>query len=1272
MDHKKHTKITNYMLKWKGLGNLSVIDSIKKHGYAIRIKDTKSVVYECYLPDPEYDDHCVYLDGITFDYILDKLSNHRDFIRFLRETGISYPELRNQYGIDDLLKAIWDFFDIVDFFELGEIDAIPMEDVIEEISQSLETEGKEDSLPSIHIASYKATENVRILTWFDKLLRNRDLKECPPFLWQLKITDEEYKELKDYLHDKLLNEKDDSIFNREVALYIAEFHRREYHYEEHRNDDTCPSVFESLFKNEERDNSLQHKFISAMKSGAKKLNIHLYKSPRNGNTYYQYSLFYHGGLPLKKIVSNAENTSSWHRLIRKMLESDERIEFNEEFADLVNGVVANDSDSLKSFCQRLQEAIFWKDFKSLPFCCSSELDPIYLFFLNQGESVISEIKSRNPFQIQWRFDINRHRKVIKPKYNVSGPDSLSFDAEFFGENEQIKEKEAFSVITAEDGVERFHVTYHKTSCDFYREEVFNFEVPYKDVANITISCPELEKVLVSEELDIYSPQIMRKSEDGKYQLCSNRDIGHKEVVVIVPKGWSIENENKYTVEEGYSYLNEKARIVILPSGIEGQQLILKEDENGSKKVISATIPLTKVVAMNANMVTNLRQSGYFNVKDLYYSLKKPDTPLRRIRRDQLVFCSDRRTGKWTEEPPLGYIYVKPKDEEVYADPVKILNLGEKKDSFRIDYRDSNYDTCTIIVQWDDGTVKCSDGELIDNCWRFKKKDLADSRYVVFECNPNDGSKPFSVTIKTKFSDFQLFGPNGDKVQNNSYISLAQLSSYKYQIQNISLNMSIKVDGRLRFRCRTTDIVNNRVKMTVYDCDNKTQEEKTILAESGLDNLLGGMSNIMKMLYSSQKLIKDATISLTFSYNDKKFSCTIKKYPYTFRKHGVNEIRVYNKDRRVVYDGSIKALPLYNYENIQPVEIEPSDNGNFILSESVCAWDSLILLVSGKNECILPHAVNTKVDGELSKKEKDKRYSDVFLPMKENEYPNAQIWSDTWQRCCYWYETSLREHIPADSLFDLKVIMQDGKLLCRFVFNMLLKGLSPNIGNFSEYQEKLKRNLLDFSKSNHFLWVWIKKDDYSIKSLEPFIGQDLYHFEEFLQWWYFAQMDIENLKLLIENKTPTEDQLCTFLADEEGFMKKYVEFMDELRILSLAEFIAGNTLDKKAEDLLDNRTIQPLSEEEKEEIRDIASDSLTDLSDEDEVVFKSYTVQNEDRNFTRFCERANMFLSQMQGDEHTDIFSMKPVVRRSVLYYTSTFIDPFIKLWLSKISTNNIN
>lgn len=93
-------------------------------------------------------------------------------------------------------------------------DGIQLEDVVATIS----TTTNEINAPNL----------TPMNTFFDGLLSNRNLRNCPKYLWQLKITDEEYESLKEYIRDGILGNKNPKYYQREVALYYSEFHRREY------------------------------------------------------------------------------------------------------------------------------------------------------------------------------------------------------------------------------------------------------------------------------------------------------------------------------------------------------------------------------------------------------------------------------------------------------------------------------------------------------------------------------------------------------------------------------------------------------------------------------------------------------------------------------------------------------------------------------------------------------------------------------------------------------------------------------------------------------------------------------------------------------------------------------------------------------------------------------------------------------------------------------------------------------------------------------------
>ena len=681
--------------------------------------------------------------------------------------GMTTSQLKNELTLDELILKLCDLFDIIDFFDLNgnDSDAIERQTVIEMITESLKHNSVSQSetgieaqpvevrisaqlSPRSSVLSSTSTVKTHIVneqvnTLFDDILKSRGIKKIEPKypLWKFKITDKEYCDLKQYIGEHIRNPKSDKFeFDRESALYFSEYHRREYDYKDKDASDSgpIPVVFESLGfqKNSDKYDNLKRRFEDAAKCGAERLKTEIYSlsfEGRNHQTtvrnYYVYSLLYNGGLPIKKIIADPKNPT-WHKLLCRILESDERIEFDNELTELVRGKIANEIDALKSFCQQLQEAIIMKDYTLLPFYCSNEEDIRYQFFLNQGKSVLNEIKSRNPFQLQWFFDINMHRKIIRPKYVVSGPDSIAFDSDFMKDNPGLKDNQSFTVVTCEDGSDFNSITYYKSAKDYYGEDAFQVESYYKECTNISIRCLELsDKVLVSEELDAYSPQLIRDNNADSYMLSSNRFIGFKDVIVIVPEGWNIDDEKKYNVEEGYTYLDKKAKLIKLPIGIDQQTVVLRDD-NGNVKWFSATIPLNKIVVMNVGMMKNVCQNVFFDVKKLNYLLKRPDGTTKHIRSRDLLFCSDRRTNKWTKEPPLGYIYVKSDDDTIYADPVRILNLGNSREDFSLSYSDSNQTMCKIRANWTQGKITCKLAEKKDNHWIVNKEKCDDSLSLI--------------------------------------------------------------------------------------------------------------------------------------------------------------------------------------------------------------------------------------------------------------------------------------------------------------------------------------------------------------------------------------------------------------------------------------------------------------------------------------------------------------------------------------------------------------
>lgn len=1247
----KFFRYSEGMTSWYGLyEGVSVLESINRYRFAIRQTEARSGVFECYFPKPDDDNDCIHITDISRERIISILEDCDELDAFLEEQILTEDDLRGEQPITAILMYLDDSFDIIDFFELQDEN---------ELSYN------KNDVRNIILNSF-LNVNITQHSFFDDLLEKRGLDRCPEYLWKIKVTDDEYQELKEYIASKIRQNAPHNLYERETALLYAEYHRREYGFRNvGDNTDNRPKalVFNSLGIHEVCGVDIDS-FAGIAAKGADRLGIQLYTNDR---TQYVFSLFYHGGLPLEKLTQNPSHPS-WHRLIRYIIESDDSVDFS-DIDDLVTGVIANKIDALKSFCQELQNAILTKDYHALPFYCTSENDSRFQMFLNLGQKAITEIRNKNPFRIQWTFEVNMNQRVIRPRYHILGPDSFSLDSEFLRDN-HLDERESFTISCQEDGNELANIVYNRyqDQNDFYGNRPFSIFSTYRDVKNISIMCPELEDpIILSEELDIDSPQIIREQDDGEeYEMARNNFIGHKEVLVIVPSGWNVENEQNYTVDNGYQYLDSQARIITLPRGIENQSVALF-DGNGNRKIISATVPLAKVVVMNRGFSEHVRQSAFFNVKYLAYYEKRSDDSKRRISREDLRFCSDRRTGKWLSEPPFGYIFVKSADQGSCADPIKILNLGNDPRQFRINYLDSDSNICRLSVEWDNGRVSCPNGHLIDHVWHLNRNDLEDSRFVTFNFEPTLGN-PFSLSVKTRFSDFQIYDDEDRSIQNDSYISLADLPRYRYHIQDINfkidtwiiesgVNMTNPRNPDYTYAINSIGQFKERIRVTITDNNNidKSPSDREIFRESSLDNLFGGLEKIKAHFNRHQSDMRNTEIIVSTNINNRRLYFIIKKYPYIFEKNNNNEIEIRKQSDRslVSYKGLVKAMPLYQYEDVKAVELVQNETGNYILPDGVRQWKD-VLLYSGEREWVLPHRIDCSIDGERTRDQVAETFNNSFLPMRNVEYPNAVILDTTWQRGCFWFEKAYKEHLPASSLFDLNAIMSSSKLMARFVLNMLMRGLKEI--SFNDYKVRLKRALLEMADENAFLWIWVHDDDYTFNNLGvEAIEQGV--LKGFLQGWYIYKQDYQNLTRFIKGEI-ADDDIISFIID--FVTTEFTSYFADLRHTSMDHFLEGNSKHFTTQQLMDrlNNT--------RFEIPDYIDDNIDRLyyNPREEELFERFMnneIGRRPENFKLFYKRANMFFCAIRRNPSVDLFSYRPSIRKSILYYTSYFKDLFINM-----------
>jgi hypothetical protein len=137
--------------------------------------------------------------------------------------------------------------------------------------------------------------------YFESILEKRNLTECPLPLWKLKITDEEYDELKTLLEKRthFLSDEPFKLYRKECALFFAEYWRREYKDGKH----SKQMVYDALESTRRSVNFCSDFYYQAIK-GAKVLGIEQYDGGRADPLN---SMLYQGGLPMS-LVTQSETT----------------------------------------------------------------------------------------------------------------------------------------------------------------------------------------------------------------------------------------------------------------------------------------------------------------------------------------------------------------------------------------------------------------------------------------------------------------------------------------------------------------------------------------------------------------------------------------------------------------------------------------------------------------------------------------------------------------------------------------------------------------------------------------------------------------------------------------------------------------------------------------------------------------------------------------------------------------------------------------------------
>lgn len=1060
-----------------------------------------------------------------------------------------------------------------------------------------------------------------IMSYIDKILKNRGIEICPIPLWKLKFTDEEYEELRDLLQKQTWLEGRMPFHDvpRECTLFFAEYWRREYTEGSHSKE----MVFSAL-KGARRvfrgHIDLCDKFYETAKRGAKMLHIEIYENYRH---WALESMLYQGGLPMNLVVTPFEGFNTWDSFTTGLVFR------NIDFDNLNLGIVASNSSSLRTYCAQLCNAVDSKQYKLLPFYCKDELNPWYQYLLNKFKTVRKHHRESHPFSLDWEFNVDSIDNSIVIQYILTG---LQRIPKVFLEDHNLEEHAFFTAtVRRNDNT----VDSYDFFNGFSRYEVRSKHL-YHNGDEITLLIQDEDVPHISVSLDLSTPHLLYRNSAGLYKL--GNQLGKEKSLLIVPDGWKISDEESCAVVD-YTWEDNKLKCIEIPEDFNGE--IVTESSDGKLAFNSnAKLFWTEISSQPRQDLSNVIEATY-NADEMNFTLAWDDMEgQRRNLRPNVEFRSKRST-QWENRPSYGEIYARIKDvDNNFVTPTKFINVGKDLKIFVVA---ADKEVCRIKVEWPYGKVFAAEGsKKIDGVWEFKKEECADKRRIAFDFTTTDDyNNSFVLHVKAPFKDFSIIDVDGKELEDGSWVPYDDIDKYIYHLAGMNIKQFSfgKQYRKLQWIDDKLYLFNGR-------------DKAVIPYEGSLIKLLGGHESLRFMLEQTSKNMIGANITVEFILDEgKKLSFEIKDSPYRIWQDE-DKITVTGKGKKPIpYTHALKLIKLDEPE-LEPITINGNENCEFIIPENAKSWERAIAIGRSRGR-ICPGLIDMRQN--LSSEERfvnrEKSIQSILA-----EINNSRMGDSTWQRIIGWFSRVQSDSIPASSLLDLYCVAMSGDDLIKLAFQLYCQ---------SDDRDTLFEQLKSLSNDLAFQWFWLLPDTKGgmMQKLENFIGGDSDSLRNpvlqnlYITWAYNQQ---DRMKYILA------------LSNDE-----YFDYVIPLLFTTVAEFIEwmkslckSSMYDEyvKKSHLIYDSTIENIMNDNGFSEMEIKSTSYVEvhqenLSEATVKFFKRYARNGLSTNEQWMSERVDAVFEHLKGN--IDIFSPTgdfndEEIRRSIIFCYKSTLEQFLK------------
>lgn len=1058
------------------------------------------------------------------------------------------------------------------------------------------------------------------MSFFDVLLSRRNLENCPLPLWKLKVTDEEFQELRKILEARthIINLEDPfRSHRREATLFFAEYWRRLYS----NGRQNIQAVYDAL--NSTRNVDWQNEFYEAACRGAEILNIERYRGNRDEIFY---DMLYQGGLPMKPITSNKRN-AQWDRFTRGLI--NKRIDFEELSRQL--GTIAAQSSSIQEFCNQIIKAIDLNKYEDMPFYCQDENN---IWFLHLKELANEEEfirRSLHQFSLSWLFDIDFIENKVNIQYYIKGNQHLT---ERFLEDQGLINTHFFSVQVRENGKAKDTFDYLHGFCRY----AIKSKHPYKENDLISIYLHNNENPFLSEFLDMKIPHLLYLNNNDFYELGNK--LGERDSVIVIPDDCEIINAQRYSIDT-ISWGKINFRIIKIDSNFNDEIRIQNSDGIITFK---ASAPLYWTELRTPPIFCSEIDEPIYDARTCRFSL------FNDVQEDAMQFAHNveyrnKWQRDWSDTPSFGEIYARAIDNDNnFVTPTRFINIGSRQD-LNIEIKQADQDSCTIGVNWKHGETRSNEGEIINNTdWKFIKEKCKNPNRISFIFTPTENpNNEFSLSLKAPFRDFSISDIFSNHIKNGSCIPYSDIDRFQYHLvgQNLTYRYG-NVRRSLRWR-------NDRLVITEND-----RTIRQISFEGNLLVLFDSREELNSILDKTGKNIISASIDVTFTKeNGETFDLHIKEFPYLVRQNN-NVIKITdNQNNDINYNGAIKILDIEHPEN-EAKTIFQTENREYIIPQEIYNWDKPLLIGRTRGR-IRPTLIN--IDDDIRSQSRLNAIDSI-----NNDLSQSDINSPIWGKIILWFYKAIKEDIPASSILELACTAKNTNNLFFLTFILYLK-------NKNEDMELVKEQLMAFSKDLAFQWYWLQPRIQDIENLlQDFIPDancDI--IKKYYILWALNKEEDDRAKYLIalnNNEIYSEyvpDCLLETISEykiwiQELFKNSLTETYNNLRYeeKELQEIIANNIINDHRERYRVEDNLELYVEFNQEE-----------LSEETLNFFNQYSEDNVTPNEQWLLTRVNAITSHFSCN--IDLFNQSEEIRRSIIFCCKSS-----NLYFLRTLNNNLN